>query len=392
MERQGFILIADITGYTAYLSASELEHAQATLTDLLQLLVNHTRAPLVVTQLEGDAVMSYALEESSVSGQTFLETIEDTYVAFRRAVDLMVLNNTCRCEACANVKSLDLKFFIHFGAFGKQRIGGIDQLVGTDIIFIHRLLKNSVTAETGFGAYLLCTEEAIRALGLDTTTQEMVDLRENVPDFGSVTVWIKDMHPVYETRRAEQLATYGPDDVLITASTEISMAPERVWDYLNQSEFRNVLSGDDSQEILDRQSGRIGEGSTYRCHHGKMIIPQLVLDWRPFQRVLLQQRMPFPGLPTHTLIDFRLTPTDGGTKLEQTVTKPTGTRLKRSVARAMLKMRADRVRQDMTHFRDRIQEDLTAREATPEPSTPFAIEQIELAAAASLQPEVQGRP
>ena len=67
------------------MSASELEHAQATLTGLLQLLVKHTRAPLVVSQLEGDAVMSYALEESGVSGQTFLEVIEDTYVAFRRA-------------------------------------------------------------------------------------------------------------------------------------------------------------------------------------------------------------------------------------------------------------------------------------------------------------------
>ena len=40
---EGYLLIADITGYTRYLSASELEHAQETLTALLELLVENTR-------------------------------------------------------------------------------------------------------------------------------------------------------------------------------------------------------------------------------------------------------------------------------------------------------------------------------------------------------------
>jgi uncharacterized protein YndB with AHSA1/START domain len=384
---RGFILIADITGYTAYLDGSELEHAQGTLTDLLGLLVEHTRSPLVVTQLEGDAVVSYALQAGFVSGQTFLESIEDTYVAFRRAIESMVLNNTCQCNACANVKSLDLKFFVHFGAFALQQIGGINQLVGSDINLIHRLLKNTVTAGTGIRAYVLCTEQAMEALGLDGPTQEMVAHEETVPDFGPVRVRVRDMHPVYEVRRDDELVTYGRDDVLVAVSTEISMPPERVWDYLNQSEFRNLLSGDDSQEILDRQSGRIGEGSTFRCYHGKMVIPQLILEWRPFERVLLRQQMPFPGAPTHTLIDFRLTATKGGTKLEQTVTKPTGTPLKRSLARAMIKMRADRTRRDMTEFRDRIQDDLSAGETVPGSSIPIPMEHIESAAVASLHPD-----
>ena len=385
MELRGFILIADITGYTAYLSGSELEHARGTLTDLLQLLVEHTRSPLVVAQLEGDAVMSYALETGMVSGQTFLESIEDAYVAFRRAIELMVLNNTCECNACTNVKSLDLKFFIHFGAFALQQIGGINQLVGSDINLIHRLLKNSVTAETGIRAYVLCTEAAIEALGVDTSAQEMIDHEEQAPDFGQLTVWIKDMHPVFEARRDEELATYSPDEVLITASTDISMPPALVWDYLNQSEFRNLLTGDDRLEILDRQSGRIGQSSTYRCYHGRMIIPQLVLEWKPFERVLLRQQMPFPGRPTNTLIDFRLTPTEEGTRLDQTVTTPTGSLLKRSLAKTMLKMRADLTRRNLREFRDRIQDDLSTSDPMAPSPIPISIEQLRSAAAASLQ-------
>jgi len=42
-SHEGFLLIADITGYTQCLSESELEHAQETLTALLMLLVDHTR-------------------------------------------------------------------------------------------------------------------------------------------------------------------------------------------------------------------------------------------------------------------------------------------------------------------------------------------------------------
>lgn len=34
-EQQAFLCVADITGYTGYLNASELEHARGTLTDLL---------------------------------------------------------------------------------------------------------------------------------------------------------------------------------------------------------------------------------------------------------------------------------------------------------------------------------------------------------------------
>lgn len=56
---EGCLLIADISGYTVYLSKSELDHAQATLTSLLELLVEQTRPPLHISRLEGDAIISY---------------------------------------------------------------------------------------------------------------------------------------------------------------------------------------------------------------------------------------------------------------------------------------------------------------------------------------------
>ena len=57
-EQQAFLCVADITGYTGYLNDSELEHAQGTLTDLLELLVDRAGPPMRVSKLEGDAVFS----------------------------------------------------------------------------------------------------------------------------------------------------------------------------------------------------------------------------------------------------------------------------------------------------------------------------------------------
>jgi hypothetical protein len=151
----GYFLIADITGYTVYLSQSELDHAQGTLTALLNLLIEHTKPPLVISRLAGDAVISYGLRDHFFQGQTFVEMIEDTYVAFRRAIDLMVLNTTCGCNACRNIRSLDLKFFVHYGSFGLQKLGAHEEMVGADVNAIHRLLKNTVTEKTGARAYAL---------------------------------------------------------------------------------------------------------------------------------------------------------------------------------------------------------------------------------------------
>jgi hypothetical protein len=386
VEHRGFFLIADITGYTTYLSKSELDHARQTLSDLLELVVEQTRPPMTVSQLEGDAVLSYAFAEGFVTTQTFLEQIEETYVKFRRAIDLMVLNNTCKCNACANVSALDLKFFVHYGSFAIQAVGGINQLVGTDVNLVHRLLKNSVAASTGVEAYLLLTDIAASVLDLDGGKEGLVSLREEVPDFGQVTVMVKDMHSVYEAARHSRQEFYGPEDVLMSLTTDIPMPIEHVWNYANQSQFRNLIIGSDSYEVVDRKGGRVGAGSTYQCYHGKMIVAQVVMEWLPFERVVLEQLVPLPGRrPTKSIFDIQFTPIDDDTRLIETVTKPTGPVLKRSIARMMMTARRSKTQAAMKEFRKQIVEDYSASRHPEGTQVPIPAPKIETAAADSLE-------
>ncbi len=320
---EGYFLIADITGYTRYLNESELEHAQDTLTALLELLVENTQPPLVISRLAGDAVISYGLRERFFHGQTFLEKIENTYVTFRKAIERLVLNNTCQCNACANIGRLDLKFFVHYGTFGIQRIADHDELVGNDVNLLHRLLKNTVTEGTGIRAYALYTEAAVRQLDIPDLETTMTPHREAYEHVGEVAVWVQDMHPVWEKKRSAVAVTFPRDRLWHEDAVAVALPQEQVWDYLIEPEFHHTLIGADRIEVVKRTDGRIAPGSVYQCYHGDRLVPQTILEWQPLHSMLVKELFPMSQAVSF-LVEYRLDAVDGGTRLTRTIGQPTG--------------------------------------------------------------------
>ena len=63
----GFLVIADLTGYTAYLSRSELEHAPAIAGDLLETIVGRLEPPFRLAKFEGDAAFLF-VEDGRADG------------------------------------------------------------------------------------------------------------------------------------------------------------------------------------------------------------------------------------------------------------------------------------------------------------------------------------
>lgn len=350
--QHGYFLIADITGYTAYLSQSELDHAQQTLTALLNLLIQHTQPPLIISRLAGDAVISYGLRDNFFQGQTFVEMIEDTYIAFRRAIDLMVLNTTCTCNACKNIKSLDLKFFVHYGAFGIQKLDRHDEMVGADVIVIHRLLKNHVTETTGCRAYALYTDAAIRQMGLEEICALMTKHEETYEHLGSVDVWIQDMHPVWLKKRDTARVTIPPTQVILEASTHIAAPPEVVWDYLLQPEHRIVLIGSDRMEVTDRKNGRVEVGSVFQCFHGDHPAPQTILEWHPFEQIITEDLISqLPIKNCFVFSAYRLEKTSEGTRLTQGIAQSRGPWLGQVIIKLVMNMMRKQFDHDLEKFK-----------------------------------------
>jgi uncharacterized protein YndB with AHSA1/START domain len=354
---EGCLLIADISGYTSYLNKSELDHAEKTLTAILELLVDQTQPPLVISRLEGDAVISYGLRDHLYSGQTLVEKIENTYVAFRKAIERMVLNTTCNCNACANISNLDLKFFIHYGQFALQHIRGQQDLVGTDVNLIHRLVKNKVQEAFGYRAYILYTEAAIQQLGLEEFTSRMEPHMESCEDIGDVKVWIQNLHPVWNNKKNTSQITIPADQIFSTYELEINIPPEVLWDYLNSPEYRNTLLGSDRTEVTNRSHGRITPGSVFHCYHGDDIIPQTVLEWQPFKRILIQQLLPVPFPNMTTMNEINLTPSNNGTRLTFIDSKPQGPFLGRIIVSIMMKRMEKEYIGYTLEFKKQVEED-----------------------------------
>ena len=307
---KGYILIADISGYTMFLSESELEHAQAVLQSLLEIMIKNTRLPLIISRLEGDAVISYAPQGSILQGQSMLEMVEGCYVAFKRALELMVINTTCTCNACKNMHMLDLKFFLHYGTFGLQPLTNYTELIGTDVNLIHRLTKNHVFELTGWKAYTLITKAAVEALGLGI--HDMQSLSEHYEHLGEVEIFVQDMAPVWEREREHNRIVVQPEDATLILEFEFPVTQVHLWDYVSKPEYFAIMVGADRADSENTHGSRMGAGSVYTCAHGNNLHSMTVIDWQPFETLTLGDRV-FDRVPLYST--YRLEPAGESSRL-----------------------------------------------------------------------------
>ena len=170
---RGTLLLADITGYTAFLQAVAEAHAAdmaagtfvpeayPLLTSLLDGIVERIAPPFVLSKLEGDAVFASAAEGGlGIRGRAVVDCLTDCYVAYRARLDEAREHMTCTCDACLSIDGLELKFVIHHGEYIVQSVAGHQELLGPDVTATHLLLKNHVTNLIGRFAYALVTESA----------------------------------------------------------------------------------------------------------------------------------------------------------------------------------------------------------------------------------------
>ena len=268
---RGYLMLADITGYTRFLTGSELDHAQGILQDLFGALTERLQSPVVLSNVQGDAILAHAPAEQVPDGGVMLDSVEGLYCGFRERLAHMERNTTCGCAACANIPGLDLKLLTHFGDYVEHPLGGRDELSGPDVILVHRLLKNEVVARTGMAAYALFTEAAVAEIGLDDLFAGAPRYQQEDSEFGVIETRVLDMGPVWERHRVQTRVVLGPDTArwFPDISVELPAPPDVAWYYLTDPQERprwyaNVTS-------LDRRTlrdGRLAPGTEDHCAHG----------------------------------------------------------------------------------------------------------------------------
>ena len=204
MERKtqtGYLVLADISGYTSFVARTEIEHADIALSYLLETIVEKLGNLLNISKLEGDAVFAYVEESKLQEAKSLLELIDQTYLAFRDKALTLYQGSTCPCRACRALPTLDLRFMLHHGEFILQQVAGIQDLLGTDVNLIHRLAKNHVSESTGWTGYALFTNPVLERMQF--SRDNLFKRCESYEHLGDVDIYCMDMQIRYEAMKRE---------------------------------------------------------------------------------------------------------------------------------------------------------------------------------------------
>jgi len=183
----GALVLADISGFTAFITATELEHGPAIIAELLEQVIGRLSPTLEIQEVEGDAVFALGPDAVVVPPVKLLDVLDDAFVAFRTRKRELEADESCGCNACRGVGMLDLKIVAHHGRFLRQSVAGHSQVAGPDVILAHQLLKNGL----GKRAYVLLTEPTVEWLGIEAPSADLVEHVERYEHLGDVRCFVQ---------------------------------------------------------------------------------------------------------------------------------------------------------------------------------------------------------
>jgi uncharacterized protein YndB with AHSA1/START domain len=308
-------LIADISGYTGYLADVELDHAQDILADLIGAVVTALRPNFRLAKLEGDAAFTFMAAET-LDGSMLLDAIERCYFGFRRRRRDVGQATSCECNACSRIPDLDLKFVVHHGEAILQKVAGRQELLGSDVILVHRLLKNEVVEQLGMNAYALITQACIDASGLDPAVLGMREHAETYDRIGEVPAWVHDLERRWQEEEARARVFVRPEEAILDLAVPTNVPPQVAWEFLTKPGQRMSWQPWVTEvTVKGAAGGRRGPGSENHCRHGKDAVVEEILDWRPYDYVTDRTILDTPSGPVKVLHTIELEPTATGTTI-----------------------------------------------------------------------------
>ncbi len=319
---RGYFIITDISGYTSFMTQSELEHAVEILQSLFKAQMEQIKPPFIISGFRGDAIFMYVPETSFIQGQVLLEAVESLYLAFASTLEQMQYRTTCPCRACREMGTLDLKMVVHYGSYVVQQLGDRQELQGADVIVPHRMLKNQVIERTGIHAYALFSRAAVDALGL---AELGVELHEHVEEFsgvGEMQMLVYDLSAVWQREKARRRKVVPYEQAWAKAEVEIAAPPVLVWDYFTKPELKMAMAGLSFMERTDQRGGRQGVQSEFHCAHEGLEFRYQIVDWQPFDYFTVRQTDSWSNLEYHETYTFTATP--AGTRFAAATEEPEG--------------------------------------------------------------------
>ena len=178
--------------------------------------------------------------------------------------------------------SHDVKLIAHSGEFVVRVIAGNEELVGSDVIVVHRLLKNSVAERLHLKGYAILTEAFLRSCGIDSAALDLREHVETYQDVGEIRGRVLDLQRRWLEADAGRFAYIEAQEAVRSVSVDLSAAPGVVWSYLTDPAKRPLWTKGVKRVEQENPEGIPGIGTRNHCVHGRSASDEEILDWKPF--------------------------------------------------------------------------------------------------------------
>jgi uncharacterized protein YndB with AHSA1/START domain len=194
-----------------------------------------------------------------------------------------------------------------------------------------------VVEELGHHGYALYTDAVVAAMGVEPGALRMRRHAEEVEDIGPVDGWIQDLHERWAEERERRRVKVAPAEAAATMSHVLPAPRSLTWSFLTEPDLRATWTPGIQRIEEAIADGRRGAGTRNHCIHGKGVVLEEILDWRPFDYYTIDAQLPFPFLkPMRVTYELEDAP-DGTRVTEYSIPAPGfGQRLVFSIATRML--------------------------------------------------------
>ncbi len=264
-HQSALLFMPDISGFTEFVSTTEIQHAQSIIGELLEIIMESNQLNFQVSAIEGDAIFFYRLGEAPALHQ-LLEQVQHMFTKFHQQLKRYDHERICQCGACTAAKNLKLKFFAHYGEVSSYNVKEHHQLFGKEVIILHRLLKNNLNKKE----YTLLTNSVLEQNGSSNGHALYKDAASAMEqyDVGDIHFKVIDLANLHQQIKDEE-----PEAIHLSDKAKVSFTEERVLDASLDKVFLSIFDlprranwfeGVQGIKIL-KKPGVNRKGTTHQC-------------------------------------------------------------------------------------------------------------------------------
>jgi len=203
-------ILPDISHYTRFMTGNRFAfgHARHVVFSLLNAMIDSATRKLQLSKLEGDAALFF-VDSKKLTDTEVGQTVIGIFAAFFRERARLIESNICPCSACSQIKDLDLKIFVHRGRASRFEFRGSIDHFGTDVIILHRMMKNNVKGHR----YVMVTDAATDCIDLpgEFETFKLAEEHEHIGKVSAQVFQISDAMALTFSQRDQARSSWSAD-------------------------------------------------------------------------------------------------------------------------------------------------------------------------------------